>query len=705
MTQGTAQGTAADDHPAVETIEQIHQARDARPNILMIMVDQLYYPNPGYGDAGLAKGIRQVLDFVGDIDPATNPYAANFPGFCKLREYATVFADHTIAESACIPSRASIMTGQYGPRTGVTQTDGLFKSGDAQNFPWLRPNGTPTAGDWFRALGYTTHYFGKWHVSEPPEHTLQQYGFGDWELSWPEPHGSSINNLGTFRDYQFADLACNFLRGRGLGVPYNRALSQQGMDAPRDPHQPHTAPFFAVCSFTNPHDIATYPTLPRALAPTIPGDSTVQIPKTGPGGSVPIPPQGSVSTTPTEGSFRVPLNPTGLPQDCATASPTQDENLLTNNKPRAQFEASYKVGLGLAAKTGLAIAQAAGGDPQTVLDNGVKATLGIAIPFQLQDDPDGAATGFLQYYAYMISMVDRHILRVLQTLEESGLRENTIVVFAADHGEYGAAHGMQIEKWHGAYQEAVHVPFLVSWPKFHESRIDKRVVTAQTSHIDVLPTLLKLAGASDDHLARVRTQLSKTHSAAALPGANLVPFLRGEQGPVIGPDGRPRSGVMFVTDDLITEPLPRDDDPHNIASWQQYAVYAATVDFLRNPPPGAPPKFSVPELAAGAVAQPAHVRAWRSGPWKLVRYCDPWSECPAPDEWELYNLEHDAIENINLLVYNGTFPKPIASPPSWTNTQQIIDQANAMRTELARHEALLLSPYPAAHPSAGAVSH
>ena len=77
-------------------------------------------------------------------------------------------------------------------------------------------DGTPTAGDWFRALGYTTHYFGKWHVSEPPNHTLQEYGFGDWELSWPEPHGASINNLGTYRDYQFADLACSFLRGRAL---------------------------------------------------------------------------------------------------------------------------------------------------------------------------------------------------------------------------------------------------------------------------------------------------------------------------------------------------------------------------------------------------------------------------------------------------------------------------------------------------------
>ena len=706
MTAVTGQGTNGQggnggdgDQPVRDAVDAIEAARDARPNILMILVDQLYYPSAGYGEAGFANGIKQVLDFVGDIDPATNPWAKHFPGFCKLREYATVFTDHTIAESACIPSRASLMTGQYGPRTGVTQTDGLFKSGDAQNFPWLPPNGTPTAGDWFRALGYTTHYFGKWHVSEPPEHTLQQYGFGDWELSWPEPHGASINNLGTFRDYQFADLACAFLQARGLGVPYNRALSQQGMDAPLDPRTPRTAPFFAVCSFTTPHDIATYPTLPRGLQPSVPGDDQAVVPPAGPGGSVPVPPQGTVSIAPTEGTFRVPLNPTGLPQACATASPTQDEDLLANNKPRAQYETSYKVALGLAAKTGLSIGQGMGGDPQTVLQNAVKATLGIAIPFQLQQDPDGAATGFLQYYAYMISMVDRHILRVLEALESSGLREDTIVVFASDHGEYGAAHGMQIEKWHGAYQEVVHVPFLISCPKTQASRIDTRVVTAQTSHIDVLPTLLKLAHASDAHIERARRELSKTHAAAPLPGANLKPLLHNPGAAVIGPDGRERKGVLFVTDDLITEPLPRDDDPHNVQSWEQYAVYAATVDLLRKGGSGAS------SLAPGAVAQPAHVRALRSGPWKLVRYCDPWSERPAPDQWELYNLEQDPIEDVNLLVFDGAFPTPIDALPDGMTATEVTAIATALGEELRRQEAALLSPYPSAHPSAGAVAH
>jgi len=708
--QGYPQGTGAQPPPSIgttndspsETAQAIKDRRDARPNILMILVDQLYYPSPGYGDAGFANDIKRILSFVGSLEG--NTYAKHFPGFCKLREYAVVFPDHTIAESACIPSRASLMTGQYGPRTGVTQTDGLFKNGDAQNFPWLRFDGTPTAGDWFRELGYTTHYFGKWHVSDPPEHTLEGFGFGDWELSWPEPHGSSINNLGTFRDYQFADLACQFLRNRGLGVPYNRALSQQNIQRPLDPNKPQTGPFFAVCSFTNPHDIATYPTLPRGLQPSFPPPSELAPPSpTGPGGSVPIPPQGTVSVAPTEGTFCVPLNPTGLPQDCATASPTQNENLLSNNKPRAQYDCSYKVALGLAAKTGLSIGEAMGGDAQTILRNAVKATLGIAIPFQLQRDADGAAVGFLQYYAYMISMVDRHILRVLEALEESGLRKDTIVVFASDHGEYGAAHGMQIEKWHGAYQEVVHVPLVISAPRYNRDRDTPKVVAAQTSHIDILPTLLRMAHADADRIERARRNLSKTHAAAPLPGADLVPTIHAGGGPVIGPDGKPRTGVMFVTDDMITEPLPRDADPHNVQSWRQYAVYAATVEFLRKPHgSNVPPQFSVPNLTSGPVTQPAHIRALRSGAWKLVRYCDPWSRVPAPDQWELYNLEHDPIENTNLLIYDGVFPAVIPDGllPKGLSAETVAAQATAMREELARQEATLLSAYPSEHPSA-----
>jgi hypothetical protein len=96
------------------------------------------------------------------------------------------------------------------------------------------------------------------------------------------------------------------------------------------------------------------------------------------------------------------------------------------------------------------------------------------------------------------------------------------------------------------------------------------------------------------------------------------------------------------------------------------------------------------------------VRALRSGPWKLVRYCDPWSALPAPDQWELYNLDADPIEALNLLIHDAEFPTAIAQPalPKGLSSSDVEAVAHELRTELARQEAELLTPYPSAHPSA-----
>ena len=674
-----------------------------QPNILLVLVDQLRYPRYSYGDAGFNTGIKDILSFVNELDD-DNPYLKNYPGFIKLREYSTVLTNHSIAESACIPSRASIMTGQYGPRTGVTQTDGLFKSGEAKNFPWLKYDGFATIGDWFRKAGYSTHYFGKWHTSNPPEHTLQGFGFDDWELSWPEPHGSLVNNLGTYRDYQFADLASGFLRDRALGVPYNRASSEQSEKDPNNTDTPQVKPFLAVCSFTNPHDIAAYPALPRSLIDKDSGE-----PRYGPGGSVPVPAQGSLSATPVDGTFKVPLNPTGLVQDNATACPTQDEDLQNNNKPDCQFDYSVKLGLGLAAKSGLGVAKAIAANSDEPLTDkelfalALKSTMEVAIPFQTQDDPDGATTGFLQYYAYMISMVDRHILRIIESLEDNGLRDNTVMVFASDHGEYGGAHEKMMEKWHSAYQEILHVPVLVSSPMINPEVNNVKVLDDPSSHIDLLPTLMGLANISLEQQKSIQSELALSQYADDLPGVDLSGLIRAAGNPEVGrsdlPDLSDRSR-LFVTDDMITEPLPKDNDAHNKESWEQYAVFSAAVEQLRKQEPFA-------GLTKGPIVQPAHVRAIRHGDWKLVRYCDPWSAKPVADQWEMYNLAVDGNEVSNLLVYNAEkFPTVIDKedrPPQLEMKGKALKKvAKDLRKKLAKLEADYLKPYPSAHPTAGA---
>ncbi|WP_342381532.1 sulfatase-like hydrolase/transferase [Myxococcus stipitatus] len=645
-------------------------SKSARPNILLLTVDQLMFPRFAYGpDGGFLPGIKDILGFI-DEGGEDNPFRKFFPGFAALRKNAAVFRNHTIAASACIPSRAAIYTGQYGTRTGVTQTDGLFKSGDASAFPWLSPEGIPTIGHWFQQAGYHTHYFGKWHVSNPPEHSLKRYGFDDWELSYPEPHGSSVNNLGAFRDVGFADLACAFLRRMALGQPYNRALGEQAYVAPLgNPPSTEPQPWFAVASFTNPHDIATYPILPRQL------DST-----SAPLGPLSVPGPTARSVVPVAGTLSFALNPLDFPQHNAHLPPNVHDPLV--NKPSCQRDYAYKMGLALASKTGLSLHQAKEGiDPVTV-------TLNSGIPFQLTAAPDVSTLRFNQYYTWLIHLVDGHIARVLNTLEESGQADNTLVVFLSDHGEYAGAHGYMMEKWHTAYQEALHVPLVVRFPT-KESPPKTRQIDALTSHVDVLPTLLGLAGISRGEVAEIRTELRLHRPVPPFVGADLSPLARGETSTVTEPDGSTREGVLFVTDDEITEPLPPNGDPHQEHDEALFSVFVRAVEALRE---GSTRAGKVPFLASGAVCQPNHVRCVRTPRWKLARTWDP--SGTHADQWELYDLKNDPLELENLLVFDGAFPTLIADLPKGLGRAEVETAARATHALLQKYEREKLSPWP-----------
>src|SRR4051812_42376091 len=70
----------------------------------------------------------------------------------------------------------------------------------------------------------------------------------------------------------------------------------------------------------------------------------------------------------------------------------------------------------------------------------------------------------LKFYYQMQAEVGRQISRVLDALRDTEAHENTIVIFSCDHGDMHGAHGGMHEKWHVAYEEALHLPFIVSSP-------------------------------------------------------------------------------------------------------------------------------------------------------------------------------------------------------------------------------------------------
>jgi arylsulfatase len=117
------------------------------------------------------------------------------------------------------------------------------------------------------------------------------------------------------------------------------------------------------------------------------------------------------------------------------------------------------------------------------------------------------------YYLNCIADCDRHVERILQELDDLGLAENTIVVMTSDHGELAGAHNMH-GKGATAFKEQLHVPLCIRHPG-HAANAGKDC-RALTSHLDITPTILGMAGADGN---RVRQQ------ASVLKGQDLSSLL------------------------------------------------------------------------------------------------------------------------------------------------------------------------------------
>lgn len=112
-------------------------------------------------------------------------------------------------------------------------------------------------------------------------------------------------------------------------------------------------------------------------------------------------------------------------------------------------------------------------------------------PHTPYEPPAPYAARLADPYDGEIAFVDAQVARLVSWLEESGKRDNTLVVVAGDHGE---ALGDHAEPEHGlfVYDSTIRVPMILSWP----ARLPAGVVpSADVQLLDLYPTILELAGA------------------------------------------------------------------------------------------------------------------------------------------------------------------------------------------------------------------
>jgi choline-sulfatase len=514
----------------------------------------------------------------------------------SLRENGLEFDNHYIMTSACVPSRTSIFTGQYPSLHGNTQTPGAAKGNIESDMFWLDPNTVPTMGNYFRAGGYDTYFKGKWHVSEADIHIPGTY---DSLLSFndkgePDPQKE--------QEYLNADRLGAFGFSGWIGPePHGSNPLNSGSSAAdaigRDEK-------FATQAVDLINQLAGQGSgRPWLLVNSYvnPHDITVW---------------GLYTLRNPNWNLRGQLENSKVPAelfDPAKYAATSGENLA--GKPRCQ--------------------------PDYVR----------LYPKVFQPVPDHEE--YRRFYYQLQQNVNDQIQRVLDALDSHpAMAKDTIVIFTADHGDLLGAHGGMHQKWHSMYEEATHVPFIVHNKTLFAGR---QSLSEITSHADLLPTLLGLAGLDAGTLGN---ELKKTHDEVhPLVGRDLSGVILGEEAAsdIKGP-------VYFLTEDEVSRgshqvsalgyeyrPVIQPNTVETVVTYLatgangtmqkwKYSRYSDDPQFWTDPAPSSGPPKDVMTIVRGNVNLPGVKQAITTVKTQ-----------PAADQTECYNLARDPLELVNLV--------------------------------------------------------
>lgn len=136
--------------------------------------------------------------------------------------------------------------------------------------------------------------------------------------------------------------------------------------------------------------------------------------------------------------------------------------------------------------------------------------------------PEGSAPDFRRvsehdasearaYYYSMVRLIDENVGSILDCLDETGLADDTVVIFTTDHGELLGDHGLW-EKGPFHYECLIRIPLIIRWPNCPYSGHTRAIA----SLVDVTPTILDML---------------QIQPAGVLDGRSLRPVLSGDAGP------------------------------------------------------------------------------------------------------------------------------------------------------------------------------
>lgn len=346
------------------------------------------------------------------------------------------FDNHYIASFPCCPSRATLFTGLYAHNTGVP----------AQNI--VLDQNMETIGSQFKLAGYDTTWIGKSHLGgwfEPHDEPTCPYselvvGKNGYSLI-DHPGGAGgedypLNGFDTwisgwtdYRNYlQTTDLPDKIKNDRWVG---GHAVMESGPDSEH-----------AYSQLTKDHHMANWMSSEaiKALNQAKDSDNPFCIVLSYYAPHHPVAPPKPYDSM---------YDPENIPLPESYRAETKDKNL-----------------------------------PQSKTDD---YDYGNYIADEWSEDQ--ARSYLARYYGY-ITYIDDQMMRVLDTLKESGQYDNTIIVFTSDHGDMLCEHGMIYKHCYNGFDTLMKVPMLMQWP----AGLPKgKVYESLSSHVDILQTLIDLS--------------------------------------------------------------------------------------------------------------------------------------------------------------------------------------------------------------------
>jgi uncharacterized sulfatase len=428
------------------------------------------------------------------------------PNVFQLWRHGVKFENYFSAGNACSPARASLATGLYPHQQWLLDTR-------TSGGPSLQ-TAFPTYGRLLKAFGYQTPYIGKWHLSNPPpppsvEGYLADYGFTG--LTNPDPIG--LNGQGAEEDGNIANQAVQWLQQNGTSA----------------------TPFCLTVSFVNPHDKQffwagsegnTFENLFTGTGLEPDNDTYATVP------SYANPPSAGYGMFPPNWESFVDLRRHGKPATQQVVRSFQE--FVWGGAPDARSHTGYSVRQTRCAPPGWGV--------------------GIAPIHYWQRG--------LDMYTLTMTMVDTQIGKVIAALPRQHLA-NTVFVFASDHGDYAGAHGLLSGKLGTAYEEAIHVPLIVTDPSGRFVKDPNKPRKQLASSVDLAPMLVTLGNRGRDSWKRGR--YAKMYDERL----DLVQLLR-------NPNAKGRDHVLFATDEILPTLLNYLNAPTHVLAVRTHEAKLVT---------------------------------------------------------------------------------------------------------------------------------